>query len=90
MNVFDSAKEKLNQVMGENADKVEEVSDKVLDKASEVAGDKTGGQYAEQITQAREAADAQIGESVDPAKGVVAEDAPDADPETGAVPPLGG
>ena len=90
MNVFDSAKEKLNQVMGENADKVEEVSDKVLDKAAEVAGDKTGGQYAEQITQAREAADAQIGEPVDPAKGVVAEDAPDADPETGAVPPLGG
>ena len=55
-----------------------------------MAGDKTGGQYAEQITQAREAADAQIGETVDPAKGVVAEDAPDANPETGAVPPLGG
>ena len=90
MNVFDSAKEKLNQVMGENADKVEEVTDKVLDKAAEVAGDKTGGQYAEQVSQAREAADEQIGEPVDPAKGLVSEDAPEASPETGAVPPLGG
>ena len=90
MNVFDSAKDKLNQVMGENADKVEQVSDTALDKAAEVAGDKTGGQYAEQINQAREAADGQIGEAVDPAKELVAEDAPEANPESGAVPPLGG
>ncbi len=90
MNVFDSAKEKLSQVMGENADKVEEVSDKALDKAAEVAGDKTGGQYAEQIQQAREVADEQIGEPVTPAEGLVSQDAPDADPEQGAVPPLGG
>jgi hypothetical protein len=75
MNVFDAAK-----------DKIEELSDKVLDKGSEAAGDATGGQYTEQINQARDAADERIGDG--PA--AEADPLPEADPESGTVPPLGG
>ena len=75
MNVFDAAK-----------DKIEELSDKVLDKGSEVAGEKTGGNYAEQIDQARDVADEKIGTGA----AADADPLPEADPESGTVPPLGG
>jgi hypothetical protein len=74
MNIFDAAK-----------DKIEELSDKVLDKGSEVAAEKAGGDYAEQIQQARDVADEKIGT----AAAADADPLPEADPETGSVPPLG-
>ncbi|MGV1008916.1 MAG: antitoxin [Dermatophilaceae bacterium] len=62
MSLFDSAKDKLSQALEDNADKVEQASDTGLDKAAELAKDKTGGQFSEQVEQARDAADQHIGE----------------------------
>ncbi|AHI23333.1 antitoxin [Corynebacterium vitaeruminis] len=52
MGIMDKAKEMLNN---------EETTDKLLDKAEELAKSKLGEDKAEQIHQAREAADGKLG-----------------------------
>jgi hypothetical protein len=55
----DKAKDFLDSEQGEQR------SDQALDKASELADEKTGGKYDEQIDKGRDAADERIGESGD-------------------------
>jgi hypothetical protein len=62
MGFLDDAKEKLTNLVNENPDKVEELSDKGLDAAAGKADELTGGKYADQIQQGRDAADEKIGE----------------------------
>ncbi|MFI5607741.1 antitoxin [Amycolatopsis sp. NPDC051903] len=45
MSMFDKAKEKLQEFAGQHPDKV----DQGVDKAADVADEKTGGKYGEQI-----------------------------------------
>jgi len=56
---LDDLKKKAEGVV--SSDKVEEVSDKVLDKASEAAKKVTGGKFDSQVDSARDAADKAIG-----------------------------
>ena len=52
--LFDKAQEFLK------SDKGEEVSDQALDKAAQIASERTGGGHDEQIEKARQAADERI------------------------------
>ena len=52
MGIFDKAKEMLNN---------EETTDKLLDKAEQLAEQKLGAEKADQIHKAREAADKKLG-----------------------------
>ncbi|WP_136314372.1 MULTISPECIES: antitoxin [Actinomyces] len=56
---LDDLKKKAEGVV--SSDKVEEVSDKVLDKAAEAAKKVTGGKFDSQVDSARDAADKAIG-----------------------------
>lgn len=55
MGLLDDAKKALN------SDKGEKASDGVLDKASRIASQKTGGKHDEQVTKATEFIDRKIG-----------------------------
>ncbi|WKE49870.1 antitoxin [Corynebacterium tuberculostearicum] len=55
MGIFDKAKDALN------SDKGEELTDKGLDKAADVAKGKLGEDKADQIDKARDAADDKLG-----------------------------
>lgn len=57
--LFEAAKDKAEEVFG--ADKVEEVSDKVLDGAAEAAKKVAPDQFDAQIDQVRDSADGAIG-----------------------------
>ncbi len=61
MGIFDDAKAKAGELLGQHGDKVEEVSDQALDRAAELANERTGGEHADKIQQARDAADQQVG-----------------------------
>lgn len=56
---LDDLKKKAEGVV--SSDKVEEVSDTVLDKAAEAAKKVTGGKFDSQVDAARDAADKAIG-----------------------------
>ncbi|SDM29834.1 MULTISPECIES: antitoxin [Actinomyces] len=56
---LDDLKKKAEGVV--SSDKVEDVSDKVLDKAAEAAKKVTGGKFDSQVDSARDAADKAIG-----------------------------
>lgn len=56
---LDDLKKKAEGVV--SSDKVEETSDKVLDKAAEAAKKVTGGKFDSQVDSARDAADKAIG-----------------------------
>ncbi|RAX19744.1 MULTISPECIES: Rv0909 family putative TA system antitoxin [unclassified Actinomyces] len=56
---LDDVKKKAEGVV--SSDKVEEVSDKVLDKAAQAAKKVTGGKFDSQVDSARDAADKAIG-----------------------------
>ncbi|PHP53181.1 antitoxin [Actinomyces ruminis] len=56
---LDDLKKKAEGVV--SSDKVEEVSDTVLDKAAEAAKKVTGGKFDSQVDSARDAADKAIG-----------------------------
>lgn len=58
--VFENAKDKVEEAFG--SDKVEEVSDKVLDGAADVAKKVAPEQFHEQIDQVRDNVDGAIGE----------------------------
>lgn len=60
MGAFDEIKKKAEDLAG-GADKLEEVSDKVLDTAAEQADKATGGKHTDKIQSARDAADRMIG-----------------------------
>ncbi|MDO5502806.1 MAG: antitoxin [Actinomycetia bacterium] len=61
MGVFDNIKNKAQDLVSNDPEKVEEISDKGLDFASEKADSLSGGRYTDQINSARDQADARIG-----------------------------
>lgn len=62
MGVFDSMKDKAEELMGDHPDKVEEYSDQGVDRAGDLADDATGGKYADQIDKGQSMADERVGE----------------------------
>ncbi len=62
MSMFDDLKNKAEEFVKDNPDKVESVSDSVLDKVADLADDKTGGRYHDQVEGAQAKADDAIGE----------------------------
>lgn len=62
MGMFDELKNKAMDMAGDNLDKVEGLTDKVLDAAADAANAATGGKFADQIDSVKEQADGAIGE----------------------------
>lgn len=70
MSIFDSARDKAEELLREHGDTVEQTSDTSLGRAAAEASERTGGQYDEHIDRVREAADSHVGidgPGVDPA-----------------------
>ena len=61
MSIFDSAKEKLQELTESHGDQVESISDQAIEKAGDFADEKTGGQFAEHVDTAQAAADDAVG-----------------------------
>jgi hypothetical protein len=62
MGLFDSAKKKAEQLMRDNPDKVEELSDQAIDKAGDAVDSATDGKFSDQVDAAQQKADEVIGE----------------------------
>jgi hypothetical protein len=62
MGFLDDAKGKIEDLVGKNPDKVEELSDQGIAKATDLADNATGGKFGEQIDAAGQKADEAIGE----------------------------
>jgi len=62
MGLLDSAKEKAEQLMKDNPDKVEELSDQAIDKVGDAIDSATGGKFTDAIDTAKTKADEAIGE----------------------------
>lgn len=60
--MFDNLKDKAQELLGQHADKVEEVSDQAIEKAGDAADSATGGKFADQIDSAKSAADGAVGD----------------------------
>lgn len=58
MGVFDSIKGKISELS-----KNEDATDQALQKAGDLANEKTGGQYADKIEMAKEKADERLGDA---------------------------
>lgn len=57
MGLFDSAKDKVSGLAGDNQDKIDEG----VEKAGDVVDDKTGGKFSDQVDSAQDAAKDQFG-----------------------------
>lgn len=64
MSFFDKAKDAAKGAL--KNDKVEEVTDKVLDKAEQMANDKLGPQHAKKVRNVRDKIDGQVGDEKRP------------------------
>lgn len=62
MGFLDDAKDKINDLMNDNPDKVEEYSDLGIEKGGDAIDSATGGKFADQIDAGQEKADEAIGE----------------------------
>jgi hypothetical protein len=62
MSMMDDFKDKAADLVKEHADKVESVSDQLLDKAADAADGATGGKFSAVIDAAQEKADDAVGE----------------------------
>jgi hypothetical protein len=62
VSLFDSAKEKLQQLADDNPEKVEQLSDQAITRGGDAADSVTGGKYAEHVDQGQVKADEAIGE----------------------------
>ncbi|MBK9476289.1 MAG: antitoxin [Tetrasphaera sp.] len=62
MGVFDSMKEKVEELLGQNPDKVEELSDAGIEKAGDAVDQATGGKFSDQVDQGENMLDEKIGE----------------------------
>lgn len=60
--MFDNLKDKAAELIGQNPEKVEELSDQAIEKAGDAADSMTGGKFSEQIDAAQQKADEAIGE----------------------------
>ena len=62
MGMLDDIKNKASELLGDNADKVEELNDQAVEKASSAADGATGGKFTDQIDAGAQKADDLIGE----------------------------
>ena len=62
MGLLDDAKAKAAELANNNPDKLEQVSDQALDRAAQVADEKTGSQHTDKINQGRDFLDGKIGQ----------------------------
>lgn len=62
MGLLDDVKGKVDDLVSQNPDKVEELSDQGIAKATEVADSASGGKFGEQIDAAGQKVDEAIGE----------------------------
>lgn len=62
MGFLDDAKGKLEDLVGNNPDKVEGLSDQGIEKASDLADNATGGKFSDHIDSAGQKADEAIGQ----------------------------
>lgn len=62
MGFLDDAKGKLEDLVGNNPEKVEELSDQGIEKASDLADNATGGKFSDHIDSAGQKADEAIGQ----------------------------
>jgi hypothetical protein len=62
MGLFDDVKKKATEFAEQNPDKLESISDQVIEKAGDAADKATGEKYSSQIDSAQEKADGAIGE----------------------------
>lgn len=62
MGMFDNIREQAEKVIADNPDKVESISDQVIEKAGDVADERTGGKFSDKIDSAQQTADERIGE----------------------------
>jgi MT0933-like antitoxin protein len=62
MSMFDELKNKATEFVKDNPDKVEGVSDTILEKAADLADAKTGGKFSSQIDGLEQKADDAIGQ----------------------------
>jgi hypothetical protein len=61
MGMFDNLQDKAKELIGEHGDKVEGVSDTVLEKAGDAVDGATGGKFTDKIDAASDQADGVIG-----------------------------
>ncbi|MBI4942438.1 MAG: antitoxin [Actinobacteria bacterium] len=61
MSMFDELKNKATDFIKDNPDKIEGVSDNILEKAADLADEKTGGKFSSQIDGFEQKADDAIG-----------------------------
>ncbi|MCE1180227.1 MAG: antitoxin [Micrococcales bacterium] len=62
MSMFDNIKAKAEEILGQNQDKVEEISDQGITKAGDAVDNATGGKFQEQVDQGQQMADDYVGE----------------------------
>jgi hypothetical protein len=62
MGLLDSAKEKAEQLIKDNPEKVEELSDQAITKGGDALDSATGGTFSDQIDAGQAKADEMIGE----------------------------
>jgi hypothetical protein len=62
VSIFDSAKEKVQQLAGDNPDKVEELSDQAIERGGDAIDSATGGKFAEHIDTAQAKGDEAVGQ----------------------------
>ena len=62
MSLFDSAKEKLQDLAAQHPDQVEQLSDQAIERGGDAVDAATGGKYAEHVDQAQVKADGAIGQ----------------------------
>jgi len=59
---FDSAKEKLEGLVKDHPDQVEQLSDQAIERGGDAVDHATGDKYAQQVDQAQVKADGAVGE----------------------------
>ncbi|MGL5860454.1 MAG: antitoxin [Phycicoccus sp.] len=62
MSIFDSAKEKIQQLAEDNPDKVEQFSDQALERGGDAVDGVTGGRFAEHVDTAQAKGDEAVGQ----------------------------
>jgi hypothetical protein len=58
---FDSAKEKLEGLVKDHPDQVEQLSDQAIERGGDAVDSATGGKYAQHVDQAQVQADGAVG-----------------------------
>ncbi|MGL4177833.1 MAG: antitoxin [Dermatophilaceae bacterium] len=62
MSIFDSAKEKIQQLAEDNPDKVEQLSDQAIERGGDAIDSATGGRFAEHVDTAQAKGDEAVGQ----------------------------